>query len=100
MTTKDTKAVEMEDVKKLANLSRIEISDDEAKHLASEITGILGYVKQVTETDTSNAGDIDFGPHNVMREDVVTNTGGQNTKKLLAGAPDSDGKYVKVKNIL
>lgn len=100
MDKTEKKTINKEDVKKLANLSRIEISEDEAEHLSKEIAGILGYVKQITETDVSGASDISFGPHNVMRDDVVKNPGGEQTERLLKSAPNSDGVYVKVKNIL
>jgi len=89
-----------DDVKKLANLARIDIPDDEAEHLAGEITGILDYVKQVTETDVSNVGDQAHGPHNVFRDDEDTHESGLHTKTLLESAPDSDEQYLKVKDIL
>ena len=100
MTTKDTSTIGVEDVKKLATLARIDLSEIETEHLANEIGGILGYVKQIIATDISGSESEAIGPYNIMREDENPNTAGENTKKLLAGAPDSDGQYLKVKNIL
>lgn len=88
-----------EDIKKLADLSRIEISDGEAESLTPEIDSILGYVSKIKDA----VGDIEKNVpkhHNIMREDVSTNEGGQYTEVLLDSAPEREGEYVKVKKIL
>lgn len=40
-------------VRRIARLARIKITDDEAKGLQSELSGILDWVKQLDEVDTS-----------------------------------------------
>jgi len=88
-----------EDVKHLAKLSRIEITESEVENLTKEIDSILGYVGQIQEA----AGDVEKETPkliNVMRDDVVTHTPGQYSESLLANAPAIEGKYVKVKKIL
>lgn len=92
MITKD-------DIKKLAGLARIELSDNEIEHLAGEVGSILGYVSQVTNA----AGDLVRKLpklHNVMREDVEQNKSGEYTEAILRNAPRRQENYLKVKKIL
>lgn len=88
-----------EDIKNLANLSRIELTDEEAEKMTTEVDSILGYVGQIQ----SITGDMDREIpklRNVMRDDEVTNEPNEYTEKLLNNAPSRDGNYLKVKNIL
>lgn len=88
-----------EDIKRLADLARIEVSDSEAEGLTSQIDVILDYVGQIQ----GSTGDIKIETpklRNVMRDDVVTNIDGEYTEKLLNNAPAREGKYLKVKKIL
>ncbi len=88
-----------EDIKNLADLARIEVSDDEALGLTTQIDSILGYVGQIQDS----TGDVERAVpklRNVMRPDVVTNGDGEYTEKLLSNAPSREGKFLKVKKIL
>ena len=87
------------DIKNLANLARIEITEEEASSLTSEIDAILSYVGQIQNA----VGDVDNTLpklHNVMRQDVVTNETSQYTEAILQNAPSREKKYLKVKKIL
>ena len=42
------------DIEKIAQLAHLEISDDERKMFAPQISGIITYVEQLNEIDTSN----------------------------------------------
>ena len=88
-----------EDIKNLANLARIEISDTEAEKMTTEMDSILGYVSQIKDS----TGDLERTIpklRNVMRDDVVTNEPDQYKEKLLKNAPSREGDYLKVKKIL
>lgn len=88
-----------EDIKSLANLARIELSDEEAQSMTGEIDSILGYVSQIQGV----AGDIEKEVpklRNIMREDEVTHAPREYTEKILQNAPARDGDYLKVKKIL
>jgi aspartyl-tRNA(Asn)/glutamyl-tRNA(Gln) amidotransferase subunit C len=89
-----------EDIKKLAELSLIDVSDSELDTLAGEIDPILGYVSEVTTLATDDASREKPELYNVMRDDVVTHEPRQYTEALLAEAPDRDGDYLRVKKIL
>ena len=87
------------DIKNLASLARIEISEEEAERLTSEIDSILGYVGQIKDVVGNIKKEVPK-LHNVMREDVSTNTSRQYTDNILNDAPDREGDYIKVKKIL
>jgi len=98
--------MELEDIKKLADLARVEMSDEEMIGLAKDFDAILAYVGQVQEvsklknTQPLHDNSDNYFLQNVMREDVVTNDGGEYTKKILDNAPDTQDDYLKVKQIL
>jgi len=88
-----------EDIKHLAELSRMEISDAEVQKLTGEIDSILGYVGQIMNTTGDMSREVPV-LHNVMREDEPTNTTGEFTEAILANAPSREKNYLKVKKIL
>ena len=91
--------VSKEEVKNLASLARIEISEEETEKLTKDVDAILGYVGQIQEV-TGGAEKTVPKLRNVMREDIVINKDGQYTEKLLDSTPSREGEYLKVKKIL
>ena len=92
--------MEIKDVKKLAELSRIGLSDAEAVELGESLDSILHYVEQVKQVSSDTEIEPTFYSTNIMREDSNPNESGLNREKLLNSAPKSEGNYVKVKKIL
>ena len=91
--------VDIKDVENLANLARIELSEDEKNSLLSDMEDILGYVSQIESIPTKEVSE-EFPVRNVMRDDVVTHIKGQYTEDLLSNAPAREGNWLKVKKIL
>lgn len=91
--------VTKEDIKNLADLARIDVSEAEAESLTSQIDSILGYVGQIQDMQSVDGNDVSK-LRNVMREDVVTHEPGEYTEALLANAPSRNGQYFEVKKIL
>jgi len=95
-----------EDIKKLADLARIDMSENEMQEIAKSFDSILAYVGQVQEVSKLNdqksleKNADDYFLNNVMREDNVTNKSGEYTDKILKQAPDTEGGFLKVKQIL
>lgn len=90
-----------EDVLKLAQLARLELSPDEVHRFKQEIGAILHYVEQLQAVDVS-----DITPtyqvndlNNVMRPDVVKNYGAS-PQELLKNAPSKEDGHIKVKRVL
>ena len=92
--------MEIKDVKKLAELSRIHLSDAEAEELGQSLDSILHYVEQVKQVSSDTDVEATFYSTNIMREDSNPNETGLNREKLLTSAPKREGDYVKVKKIL
>src|SRR3989338_1753860 len=98
--------MQLEEIKKLANLARIDMTDEEMEGIAHDFDAILAYVSQVQEVSKlNNIQSLHDNPNNyflqnVMREDVVTNKRGEYTEKILANAPDVQDGFLKVKQIM
>ena len=87
------------DVKTLASLARLEVSDAELKKLEKDISAILGFVETIQKADV---GEPRRAPvlQNVMREDGEPHESGIHTKELLDAAPAHKKGYVAVKQVL
>ncbi|MDP3678683.1 MAG: Asp-tRNA(Asn)/Glu-tRNA(Gln) amidotransferase subunit GatC [Methylotenera sp.] len=69
-------ALSTEDIKKIAHLARIEVSDSEAAATLTKLTGILGLIEQMQAVDTTGIVPMSHSQDLVqrLREDVVTKT--------------------------
>ncbi|WP_058235728.1 Asp-tRNA(Asn)/Glu-tRNA(Gln) amidotransferase subunit GatC [Devriesea agamarum] len=87
-------AIDRDAVARLADLARIQLTDDEIARYAGEFDAIMNAVASVSEVATA---DVPATSHpipltNVMREDVVTQTLTQ--EEALSGAPEVvDGRF-------
>lgn len=94
------------DIKKLASLSRIKISEEESQQFAKEIDSILGYVEQIKEVSASVEGAFDQAKItldsnlNFLREDTANSNLNPNPEVLVSSAPASQDGLIKVKKIL
>jgi aspartyl-tRNA(Asn)/glutamyl-tRNA(Gln) amidotransferase subunit C len=91
--------MQLEDIKKLANMARLDMTDQELTELANDFEPILAYVGQVGEVEQSQAK-VEYTLENVMREDIATNKTGEYTDKIIEQMPDSQDGFLKVKQIL
>ena len=64
----------IKDVENLAELARIELSEDEKKELLSDMDSILGYVRQIESVEVGDTN-IDYILKNVWREDLPAQSG-------------------------
>jgi aspartyl-tRNA(Asn)/glutamyl-tRNA(Gln) amidotransferase subunit C len=90
-----------DDVLKLARLARLTITDEEAEQYRSELSEILKYVEQLQNADVEGLEPTSqvTGLKNVMREDIITDTGAT-PDDLLRVAPHTEGRHVKVKRMI
>lgn len=89
----------LDDIKKLATMARVDMSDEELIAMANDFEPILAYVSQVQEVEQLDATPV-YLLQNVMRDDVVTNTPGIYSEKIIEQMPDSQDGFLKVKQIL
>jgi aspartyl-tRNA(Asn)/glutamyl-tRNA(Gln) amidotransferase subunit C len=91
----------LDEIQKVALLARIELSDDELVVASTEISSILDFVDTIQNTDTAGIEPTSqvTGLTDVWREDLVEKCAIA-PKLLLAGTPDMQDGYVKVKKVL
>ena len=95
--------VTIEEVKKLAKLSHLKLSEQEAEKYQAELNAILGYVEQLQSVDIEGLEPTYqvSGNKNVVREDVVDLSLYQTTlQKLMSYAPGQIDGQLKVKKVL
>lgn len=92
--------MQIEDVKKLAELARIDIPDNEATELLQDMSSILSYIGEIKETVAEEILPEAGALKNVMREDGVPHESGKYSKDILAEVPKTEKEYVRVKQIL
>jgi aspartyl-tRNA(Asn)/glutamyl-tRNA(Gln) amidotransferase subunit C len=93
--------ITIQEIEKLAELSRIALDEDEKKSLWKDIGSILGYVSEIQKVGgRADAGKRVGKVKNVMREDSDPHAGGIFTEEILRNAPSREGNYLKVKKIL
>ena len=95
--------VTIEEVKKLAKLSHLKLSEQEAEKYQAELNAILGYVEQLQSVGIEGLEPTYqvSGNKNVVREDVVDQSLYQTTlQKLMSNAPGQIDGQLKVKKVL
>jgi len=89
------------DIDALAMLARLEIPQNEKAALAAEIPAILSFVEAIQKVSAETNVEPVAGEHrNIMREDTNPHEPGMYTEELLAAAPEREGSYVKVKQVI
>jgi len=89
-----------EDVKKLAALARIEVSEEDVTAFVKEFDAILAYVGKIETLSVSTETDTRPTVRNVMRKDAGAHDVAQYTKRLVDQFPEHEGNYLKVKQII
>ena len=92
--------INSDEVKKYAGLARIKLTEVEVEGLKDDLVSILSYVSEIQEVDAELGMRRARDHRNVMREDKSPHKTGIYTDALLAGAPEREGDYIKVKKIL
>jgi aspartyl-tRNA(Asn)/glutamyl-tRNA(Gln) amidotransferase subunit C len=93
--------ISRDDVLHLAQLSSLELSDDEIDALQGDLAGIIGYIEQLSELDTTGIEPTYqvTGLTNVWRDDKVIDYG-VTRESLLALSHESLDSAVKVPKVL
>lgn len=89
-------------VRDVARLARIRLTDDEAKEYQGQLDQILKYVEQLERLDvsgiepTAHAEDI----HNVVREDVARDDHRLSREDALHNAPETAHDQIKMPKVV
>jgi aspartyl-tRNA(Asn)/glutamyl-tRNA(Gln) amidotransferase subunit C len=88
-----------EEIRNLAHLARIDVTDAEVAEYAKDFESILGYVEQINNVDVSAVSGVE-AQTNMTRQDVNPHETGHAVEKLLAEAPATQDGYYKMPKIL
>lgn len=93
-------SVDQKTVRHIARLARIAVRDDELEALAKELNGILDWVEQLGEVDTSEVEPMTSAVAMAMkmRDDVVTETNRQ--KDVTRNAPGAEDGFFVVPKVV
>ncbi|MBI3813489.1 MAG: Asp-tRNA(Asn)/Glu-tRNA(Gln) amidotransferase subunit GatC [Nitrospinae bacterium] len=91
----------IKEVEHVAELGRLELTDEEKNRFAEQLSNILTHIEKLNQLDTSN---IEPTSHvlpikNIFRDDAVAQTFGSEGDSL-SNAPDKDRGYYKVPKII
>ena len=93
-------SVTIDDVRHIANLARLQMSDAEAEKLLPELNNILGWVEQLGEVDTEGveplATVVDMALR--LREDEITD--GDCREAVLSNAPNAQHGFFAVPKVI
>ncbi len=94
-----SKKIDEAQVRQVAKLSRLDLTDDEVAQFSSELSAILAYIEKLNELDTDSVEPLAhcLPIHNVFREDIIKDSLG--SEKALANAPQRHEEYFKVPKI-
>ncbi|QSB44555.1 Asp-tRNA(Asn)/Glu-tRNA(Gln) amidotransferase subunit GatC [Tsuneonella flava] len=98
-------SVDRETVAKIASLARIQMDDAALDRMVPEFNGILAWVEQLGEVDTSGVEPMTavIPNHQRLRDDVVDAdplTGGVIRDKVLANAPAAEHGFFGVPKVI
>lgn len=92
--------IDREQVRKVANLARLELTPEEEEQFTSQLGNIIDYFQQPNELDVSDVAPttraIDVS--NVTRTDELQPYAER--EAILQGAPEQEGEFFKVPKIL
>lgn len=92
--------MELKDVENLAELGKIELTQEEKENLISDMDSILAYIKQIEDVDLPAEVEIEYEHINVWREDTERGDTQFSHDLIMSQFPDQQDGFLKVKKIL
>ncbi len=92
--------ISKEEIKHIAKLSRLELSDAELEKMQKDLSAILDYFNLLKKAPPAKSfgGNFDVGEN--LRKDEIKTRDARLVEKLIAAWPDKKEDYIKVKAIL
>jgi aspartyl-tRNA(Asn)/glutamyl-tRNA(Gln) amidotransferase subunit C len=92
--------ISKDEVKHIAKLARLELTEKEIEKMQKDLSEILDYFNLLKRADKLSAKETGLAQEGKMipRKDEVEISNGQD--KIVAAAPDEKNGYIKVKTIL
>ena len=89
-----------DEIKKLAMLARLNVTEAEASKLQTQLGSILGYIGQFDKVDVAAVAPTSHAQadNNVFRDDRAVQS--LSSRDVTSMAPDSSGNYIRVPIII
>ncbi len=93
-------SVTLDDVKYMANLARLQLSDEEAQSLVKDMNDILGYMDHLAQVDSSDVPPLEHitETQSGFRPDKAQTP--LDHEQALKNAPDADADYFRVPRVI
>jgi aspartyl-tRNA(Asn)/glutamyl-tRNA(Gln) amidotransferase subunit C len=92
--------ITIDEVKHVANLARLAITEEEAEKFTQQLDSIISFAEQLNELDTEHVEPTShvLDMKNVFREDISQK--GLSVEEVLKNAPEHENGQVKVPSII
>lgn len=89
-----------DEVRHIARLARLGLTDDDVAHFSDQLSDILDYFEELSRVDTENVPPTAYtlNLHNIMRDDEPDPSSDRDD--ILSNAPLSEEGYFRVRAIL
>lgn len=93
-------SVDITTVKRVANLSRLAVSDAEAEKMQGELNNIIGFIEQLNEVNVEGVEAMTSVVDTTMRrrEDIVND--GNKADDIVANAPITEDNFFTVPKVI
>lgn len=93
--------IDENEVRHLAQLARIKLSDEEVPQLQKDLSRILEYVDALSQVNTDGLPEIAqvTGIKNSLRADEPAAASMEERAAILKNAPAAEGDYIKVREV-
>ena len=90
-----------EEVKHVARLARIKLTEEELREMQEELVKILDYIEKLKELDVENLEPTTHSVllKNVFREDKPEEKSKEEGEKLIELAPQKERRFIKIKSV-
>ena len=99
-----------EDLEKVATLSRLTIPENEKEEFVNKMKKVLEYIEEVNSINSegiNNSGEENYSKQfentfnkDMMRDENLSNQGGEYTKDILENAPAMENNFIKVSKVI
>jgi aspartyl-tRNA(Asn)/glutamyl-tRNA(Gln) amidotransferase subunit C len=93
-------AIDGADVRRIAELARLELSEDQVERMASELSAVLEFVASLQKLDLDGCEPMSFAPAEAPLRDDAPDARRLTTEAALAMAPEAEDGYFIVPPIV
>lgn len=92
-------SISKQEIRHIAHLARIELSESELKKFRSDLNKVLGYIEILKTVDTEGVEPLSAvtGLENVFRADEASSS--ELPDEIIKNAPESERRFIKVKKV-